>query len=59
LRTHGATVVPDVEAVPFDPELFWSRFNGVVLTTHFKEDIAAYLGSLEKTSVRSLEDIIK
>lgn len=45
--------------MPFDPELFWSQFNGVVLTTHFKEDMAAYLGSLEKTSVRSLEDIIK
>lgn len=58
LRENGATVIDDMQELDFDTESFGKKDN-LVLLTDFKVDLANYLGTLEKTSVKSLADVIQ
>jgi hypothetical protein len=58
LRENGATVIDDMQELDFDTDSFGKKDN-LVLLTDFKVDLANYLGTLEKTSVKSLADVIQ
>lgn len=58
LRENGATVIDDIQELDFDTKSFGQKDN-LVLLTDFKVDLANYLGTLEKTSVKSLADVIQ
>jgi hypothetical protein len=51
-------VIDDMQELDFDTDSFGKKDN-LVLLTDFKVDLANYLGTLEKTSVKSLADVIQ
>lgn len=58
MESLGAQVQDPAE-IPSMDEWMASRAEWTVMTTEFKEDIAAYLKQMTSSEVHTLEDIIK
>jgi hypothetical protein len=58
LRANGATIVDDVEAIPFDASAFFDM-DGLIMKTDLKVSLDGYLASLPESAVRSLADVIQ